>query len=373
MNPMKYRVSPECSKIIRNILKVDPLKRPSVKQILESEYVLQMSRKFKWDLKKLLKFRKMKRNSLSSSAISGVSQYTNTSYSDSFFFDKKMSGFTTLIDAKDLTSEQNQIISNLGNKGNAINKSGKNVVRNEGLVLNFEKKTPQKEVNIFLKEVPRQESGKSNAEQFTVKDSSHFDSPSKKMLNEADILKLNVFSQKNSENNCSQLGSRNASQIKSTSFAGETNLEVSRKDSNEEINKNLDEMVTMFGLEDDENIGLLKKVSQVMSSNMNVSKKNVSQMGEDRKGVSENNASFFKGGCLTPLGGNSRSEGLFLKDLSKIELVKSGTDNLISTERGLPEKELEILKGTRGVTQRTTETGDRSRRPLSRRPISNRN
>lgn len=105
-------------------------------------------------------------------------------------------------------------------------------------------------------------------------------------------------------------------------------------------------MVTMFGLEDDENLGLLNKVSQVMSSNINISKKNISNLYENKKEL-ENNASFFKGGCATPLGGGSRNEGFFLKDLSKIELNKSATDNLISTERAgiFGQNELAILQG----------------------------
>jgi hypothetical protein len=106
-------------------------------------------------------------------------------------------------------------------------------------------------------------------------------------------------------------------------------------------------MVTMFGLEDDENLGLLNKVSQVMSSNIDVSRKNVSHLQEEKRNLPENNVSFFKGGCLTPVNGNSKSDVLLLKDISKIELVKSGTDNLISTERApaFGDNDLEILKG----------------------------
>jgi len=125
-------------------------------------------------------------------------------------------------------------------------------------------------------------------------------------------------------------------------------------------------MVTMFGLEDDENIGLLNKVSQVMSSNIDLSRKNVSQAGDDRKHSGlDNNASFFKGGCLTPVRGNSKSDCLLLKDISKIELVRSGTDNLISTERGqgFAERELEILKG------RATKVNRRNR-PRQELPVA---
>ena len=84
-----------------------------------------------------------------------------------------------------------------------------------------------------------------------------------------------------------------------------------------------------------------------MESHLNISKKNISHLYEDKKGASENNASFFKGGQITPLGGGSKNDTFFLKDLSKIELDRSGTGGLISTERvgAFGEKDLEILKG----------------------------
>jgi hypothetical protein len=53
---------------------------------------------------------------------------------------------------------------------------------------------------------------------------------------------------------------------------------MKRKDSHEEINKNLNETLCRFGLEDDENLGLLNKVSQVMESHINISKKNNSHL-----------------------------------------------------------------------------------------------
>jgi serine/threonine protein kinase len=156
MNPMKYRVSSECSKLIRKILQIDPEKRPSIKEILESQYVLQMSQKFNWDLKKLLKFRKMKENNLQASMISGMSYMTNTSQSDSFFFENQISGFNSILEAKN-SKEKNQIISSLNQKSVIQNgsKSGQKVVPKEGQLLNFEKKNGGKEVNIFLKEIPK--------------------------------------------------------------------------------------------------------------------------------------------------------------------------------------------------------------------------
>jgi serine/threonine protein kinase len=93
MNLMKFCVSSECSKLIRNILKVDPKERPTIKEILGNVYVLQISQKFNWDLKKFLKFRKMKNNNLQVSMISGMSyNTTNTSQSDSFYFEKRILG-----------------------------------------------------------------------------------------------------------------------------------------------------------------------------------------------------------------------------------------------------------------------------------------
>jgi len=222
MNPMKYRVSAECSKLIRNILKVDPKERPTIKEILGSVYVLQMSQKFNWDLKKLLKFRKMKNNNLQASMISGMSYTTtNTSQSDSFYFDKRMSGFTSLIEGNNNSSDQNSLISGLSGKKQNIVKpsiSSPKIISNDGQVLNFEKKNANNEVNIFMKEIPNKDS-KENHKSSNKEDLNVFNSPPKMFSNE---IKLNVFSQKNSDEKhnivTSQNISQNISQIRGKTF-----------------------------------------------------------------------------------------------------------------------------------------------------------
>jgi hypothetical protein len=222
MNPMKYRVSAECSKLIRNILKVDPKERPTIKEILGSVYVLQMSQKFNWDLKKLLKFRKMKNNNLQASMISGMSyNTTNTSQSDSFYFDKRMSGFTSLIEGNNNSTDQNSLISGLSGKKLNIVKpsiSSPKIISNDGQVLNFEKKNANNEENIFKKETPNRKS-KEDQESSNKKDLNVFISPPEMCSND---IKLNVFSQKNSDEKhnivTSQHISQNISQIRGKSF-----------------------------------------------------------------------------------------------------------------------------------------------------------
>ena len=225
LNPMKYRVSAECSNMIRRILKVDPAERPSISEVLNSEYAVQMSRRFNWDLAKLLKFRRMRSGQLGMSRVSGVSQSTtNLSQSDSFFFDKKMSGFTTLIENKDFSNEKNQVIATMSKNQSESKElpssSRKNVHQDEGRTLNFEKKNTQKGSNIFMKEMAGNGSRSLNegnaSGDFTIKESAQFDSPSQKLSSEAIDIKLNVFSKKTSRSSQSRPISQNVSQIKGT-------------------------------------------------------------------------------------------------------------------------------------------------------------
>lgn len=216
---MKYRVTSECSKLIRNILRPNPQERPSVSEILNSEYVLQMSKKFNWDLKKLMKFRKMKNNNLSNSMISGMSYQTNnTSQSDSFYFDKRMSGFSTLIENKDLSSEKNKIIASFSSSKPSseikANSSAKNIVQNEGMILNFEKKSSKDSNNIFKKQITKKQSQTSNKDpdKFFIEEVKPLNSKSNNFSNEKKNNKSNVFSQKNSEEKHSQVVSQNISQ-----------------------------------------------------------------------------------------------------------------------------------------------------------------
>lgn len=219
MNPMKYRVSAECSRVIRNILKLDPRERPSIQEVLHSDYVTQMSAKFNWDLKKLLRFRKLRQTGLQSSMISGISYATqNTSQSDSFYFDKRMSGLTSLIEAKTGSSEKNRLISSLsgqkqGNLGRTIAANGE-MQSSDGRVRNFEKKNAGTNENVFLKEEAEKEGEEAKdeeKEEYTIKESGTFKTPSQKFTRE---VNLNVFSRTGSEDYKSPKISQNTSQIK---------------------------------------------------------------------------------------------------------------------------------------------------------------
>jgi hypothetical protein len=182
-----------------------------------------MSKKFKWDLKKLLKFKKMKADNLMVSRVSGMSHSTNNiSQSDSFFFEKKMSGFTTLIENNDYSNEKNRVINSLTKNISASKEHSKRsnakLGPEEGLILNFEKKDNSNETNIFLKELP-QKSSKSihkedEPEKYTIKQSDYYNSPSQKLSNEVMDINLNVFSKKTSQTITSQPTSQNISQIR---------------------------------------------------------------------------------------------------------------------------------------------------------------
>lgn len=217
MNPMKHRVSAECSRVIRSILKIDPRERPSIEEVLHSEYVTQMSRKFNWDLKKLLRFRKIKQAGLQSSMISGLSYATqNTSQSDSFYFDKRMSGMTSFLETKGNSTEKSRIMSSLSSqKPNNGDRpvTGNTVMSTDGAVLNFEKKQAESNQNVFLKELSSKRGephGRETKDQYTIKESGAFETLSEKLINDPN---LNVFSRTGSEDPPSHKLSQNTSQI----------------------------------------------------------------------------------------------------------------------------------------------------------------
>ena len=115
----------------------------------------------------------------------------------------------------------------------------------------------------------------------------------------------------------------------------------------DEIDKGLDQMVSQFGLEDDDNINMIRKVSQVMSSQkLERPLLNTSKIIGNKSEIKDNDSSFFK--SKNPNVNNvSRNEGLFLKDLSKIELGLEDSGMLISTDRNgfLKTNGLMVLRG----------------------------
>ena len=106
-------------------------------------------------------------------------------------------------------------------------------------------------------------------------------------------------------------------------------------------------MASRFGLENDDNLNLIKKVSQVMSTNvLNPPSLNTSKIRDKLNETQENNVSFFN--AKTPnLLNLSKNETFFLKDLSKIEINPNESQALISTDRNefLKQNDLMTLTG----------------------------
>lgn len=113
-------------------------------------------------------------------------------------------------------------------------------------------------------------------------------------------------------------------------------------DSNEEINQNLDKMANIFGLSDDENIGLINKISEAIG-NKNTPK-TMNWVNEHAQMVTSEQSQRELGNNFC----DQRSKDfIFPINLSGIEMNNSMNENLISTERGriVVEKKLHVLKG----------------------------
>jgi hypothetical protein len=59
ISPFKVEISENCKKMIKELIWYSPSQRPSIKDVLMSDYVREMCAKFKWDLAKLTKIKKM--------------------------------------------------------------------------------------------------------------------------------------------------------------------------------------------------------------------------------------------------------------------------------------------------------------------------
>ena len=58
--PFEKKITSKCQNLIRLLLSSDPSKRPSIKELLNSDYVKKMCKKFGWNLEKLVKIKKLK-------------------------------------------------------------------------------------------------------------------------------------------------------------------------------------------------------------------------------------------------------------------------------------------------------------------------
>ena len=81
MSAKRFKISEKCDQMIKSTLKYKPEERFSIKQVLESEYVKEKCRNLGWDLKKLMRFRKLRsthstNTSMNTSVISNLSGFT---------------------------------------------------------------------------------------------------------------------------------------------------------------------------------------------------------------------------------------------------------------------------------------------------------
>lgn len=70
ISPFKVEISEMCKETIKKCITFNPNERPTMKEILESEYVKHMCKRFKWDLNKLMKIKKMKKMNSNESNVS---------------------------------------------------------------------------------------------------------------------------------------------------------------------------------------------------------------------------------------------------------------------------------------------------------------
>ena len=57
ISPFQTQISELCEQTIKKLICYNPSNRPSIKEILDSEYVSLMCKNFKWDIKKLIKIK----------------------------------------------------------------------------------------------------------------------------------------------------------------------------------------------------------------------------------------------------------------------------------------------------------------------------
>jgi 5-methylcytosine-specific restriction endonuclease McrBC regulatory subunit McrC len=92
----------------------------------------------------------------------------------------------------------------------------------------------------------------------------------------------------------------------------------------------------MFGIEDDENFGLLNKVSSILQPNYKTSKNAIpSQLNVGSQTIKNENSFIKENKNKFRLDLNTINDAAFPNNLSKIEITNHGNDNLLSTERFL--------------------------------------
>lgn len=72
ISPFKVEISEKCKQTIKALVCYNPSQRPSIKELLDGDYIKEMCKNFKWDLSKLIKIKKMKKAGSFESKISDI-------------------------------------------------------------------------------------------------------------------------------------------------------------------------------------------------------------------------------------------------------------------------------------------------------------
>jgi hypothetical protein len=99
-------------------------------------------------------------------------------------------------------------------------------------------------------------------------------------------------------------------------------------------------LANIFGIDDDENFGLINKMNKVLTNNKKNDFNNQSKLLlNDSLSMKEVNRSNFLS--------KAENDSIFPVNLSNIEMNKSSNENILSTDRGriMLDKKLHVLKG----------------------------
>lgn len=353
MRKMKHPISKNCKKMIKSILKIKPEDRPTIKQILRSKYVAEMTKKFKWKLKKLMKFSPM---SISSQSDRGTRRAPRKmSIADSLNLEKRVSDLTN-------TSRQKRSKNSDSPKKRDLSKKSNKIKRNREFGWNpqqIRKMKSLKEGRIQNKHVltrkntlhtPRAKLGwepKMKVES-GERDTAEGNSPSPALGVESD------FDWNRTDRSDEPREVRILRRQSDETRLQRTDSEAVKVDSNDEINQNLDKMANIFGFnDDDENFGYIKKISEAITNKqtpraVNWTSEHGKPVMSEQSGRDPENSSWDR----------RTKDSFFPINLSGIEMNHSMNENLISTERGrvVVEKKLQVLKGkSDGKSRLTTE------------------
>ena len=103
----------------------------------------------------------------------------------------------------------------------------------------------------------------------------------------------------------------------------------------------------MFGIENDDNFGLINKVSKIFNKGGKSTNRTLSSQFEGEQSILKDEVSIMKKSGKFKLDLKMFNDAAFPNNLSKIEITNVGNDNILSTERysTISEKKRQLLVG----------------------------